>query len=94
MWVGLGTLAIFMPVQSYLIDVFPLFASSAAAANALFRSLMGAFVPLAGPALYRVLGQGWGNTLLAAIALVFTPLAWIAFRHGKFIRLRFPGYVK
>jgi multidrug resistance protein len=93
-WVGLGTLAIFMPVQSYLIDSFPLFASSAAAANALFRSLMGAFVPLAGPALYQALGQGWGNTLLAAIALVFTPLAWIAFRHGKFIRLRFPGNVK
>jgi multidrug resistance protein len=93
-WVGLGTLAIFMPVQSYLIDAFTLFASSAAAANALFRSLMGAFIPLAGPALYQALGQGWGNTLLAAIALIFTPLAWIAFHHGKYIRLRFPGLAK
>lgn len=93
-WVGLGTLAVFMPVQSYLIDAFPLWAASAAAANTILRSLAGAFVPLAGPALYRALGQGWGNSLLAFMALAFTPLSWICFRFGGRIREMWPGRVK
>lgn len=58
-FVGIGTLAVFMPIQSYLIDAFPLYAASAAAANTILRSLAGAFLPLAGPALYQALGQGW-----------------------------------
>jgi MFS family permease len=60
-WVGLGTLAIFMPVQTYLIDAFELHAASASAANTVLRSLLGAFLPLAGPGLYAALGQGWGT---------------------------------
>ncbi|KAI5360105.1 Putative major facilitator superfamily, MFS transporter superfamily [Septoria linicola] len=93
-FVGLGTLAIFMPVQSYLIDAFTLYASSAAAANTIFRSMLGAFLPLAGPSLYAALGQGWGNTLLAGIALAFTPMAWVIFRFGERIRKGYPGRVK
>ncbi|KAF2210121.1 hypothetical protein CERZMDRAFT_113546 [Cercospora zeae-maydis SCOH1-5] len=93
-WIGLGTLAIFMPVQSYLIDSFTLYASSAAAANTIFRSMLGAFLPLAGPSLYEALGQGWGNSLLAFIALAFTPMAWIMFRYGERIRKNHPGKVK
>ncbi|PPJ59149.1 hypothetical protein CBER1_03062 [Cercospora berteroae] len=92
-WIGLGTLAIFMPVQSYLIDAFTLYASSAAAANTIFRSMLGAFLPLAGPSLYAALGQGWGNTLLAFIALAFTPMAWIMFRYGERMRKNHPGKV-
>ena len=95
-WVGLGTLAVFMPVQSYLIDAFTVWAASAAAANTILRSLAGAFVPLAGPALYRALrqGWGWGNSLLAFLALAFTPLSWVCFRYGERIRRRWPGRVK
>lgn len=93
-WVGLGTLCVFMPVQSYLIDAFPLYAASAAAANTIFRSFLGAFLPLAGPSLYRALGQGWGNTLLAFVALAFTPMAWIIFKYGGIIRERYPGRQK
>lgn len=92
--VGLGTLCVFMPVQSYLIDAFPLYAASAAAANTIFRSFLGAFLPLAGPSLYRALGQGWGNTLLAFVALAFTPMAWIIFKYGGIIRERYPGRQK
>jgi hypothetical protein len=57
-WVGLGTLAIFMPVQTYLIDAFEAHAASASAANTILRPLLGAFLPLAGPGLYERLGQG------------------------------------
>ena len=42
-WVGLGALAIFMPVQTYLIDAFEVHAASASAANTVLRSFLGAF---------------------------------------------------
>lgn len=93
-WVGLGTVSVYMPVQTYLIDAFPLYAASASAANTIIRSLAGAFLPLAGPALYRSLGQGWGNSLLAFIALAFTPMAWILFRYGERIRKNHPGKIQ
>lgn len=85
-WVGLGTLSIFMPVQTYLIDAFPLYAASASAASTVVRSLAGAFLPLAGPSLYSALGQGWGNTVLALVALAFTPVAWVLLKYGERIR--------
>lgn len=89
-WVGLGTLAIFMPVQTYLIDAFELHAASASAANTILRSLLGAFLPLAGPALFSRLGQGWGNSVLGFVALGFTPLAWVIWRFGERIRKAYP----
>lgn len=92
-FVGLGTLAIFMPVQTYLIDAFDIYAASAAAANTITRSLLGAFLPLAGPSMYGALGQGWGNSLLAFIALAFTPLAWIIYRYGERIRKAYPVHL-
>ena len=89
-WVAFGTLAVFTPIQTYLIDAFPLHAASAAAANTVFRSLTGAFLPLAGPKMYESLGQGWGNSLLAFIALAFTPIVWILIRYGERIRIACP----
>lgn len=89
--VGLGTVAVVMPVQAYLIDAFPLHAASVSAANTIFRSLLGAFLPLVGPRMYTTLGQGWGNTLLAVVAFVFTPLTWVMVRYGESIRRRWPG---
>jgi len=46
-----GVLGTFMPISTYLIDAFQLYAASALAANAVLRSLMGALLPLAGPAM-------------------------------------------
>jgi len=88
--VGLGTVAVVMPVQTYLIDAFPLHAASVSAANTIFRSLLGAFLPLIGPRMYATLGQGWGNTLLAVVAVVFTPLTWTMVRRGEDLRRRWP----
>lgn len=87
---AIGNLAIFLPVQAYLIDAFEIYASSAAAANTLTRSLIGASLPLAGPEMYRALGQGWGNSLLAFVALAFAPLGWIICRYGESIRKAYP----
>lgn len=44
-----GVLGTFMPISTYLIDAFQLYAASALAANTVLRSLMGALLPLAGP---------------------------------------------
>lgn len=90
---AIGNLAIFLPVQTYFIDAFETYAASAATANTLTRSLIGAFLPLAGPDMYKELGQGWGNSLLAFIALVFAPLGWVIYRYGERIRKAYPVHL-
>ncbi|KAK5089328.1 hypothetical protein LTR70_007125 [Exophiala xenobiotica] len=89
LWVGFGMLATFMPIQTYLVDAFTIHAASAIAANTVLRSLVGAFLPLAGPKMYATLGLGWGNSLLAFIALLVSPVAWIFFRYGEAIRKKY-----
>jgi len=86
MWVGLGLMATFMPIQTYMVDAFTIHAASAIAANTVLRSLAGAFLPLAGPKMYGALGLGWGNSLLAFIALALSPLSWIFYKYGERIR--------
>lgn len=88
-WVGLGMLGSFMPIQTYLVDAYTIHAASAIAANTVLRSAVGAFLPLAGPKLYAALGLGWGNSLLAFIALLISPIAWIFYRYGEQIRKKY-----
>jgi multidrug resistance protein len=86
MFIGIGFLATFLSISLYLVDAFPIHAASAIAANTVLRSLAGAFLPLAGPSMYASLGLGWGNSLLAFIALALSPLTWVFFRYGERIR--------
>ncbi|KIW17886.1 hypothetical protein PV08_05081 [Exophiala spinifera] len=86
LFVGLGLMATFMPIQTYLVDAYHLHAASALAASTVLRSFVGAFLPLAGPKMYEALGLGWGNSLLAFIALALSPVSWILYRHGEKIR--------
>lgn len=86
LWIGLGLLATFMPIQTYLVDAYHMHAASALAACTVLRSIAGAFIPLAGPAMYQALGLGWGNSLLAFIALALSPLSWIFYKYGERIR--------
>ena len=85
-WVGLGLIATFMCIQTYMIDCFTIYAASAIAANTVLRSLMGAFLPLAGPDMYDALGLGWGNSLLAFIGLAMVPLTFLFYKYGEKIR--------
>jgi hypothetical protein len=75
-----------MPINTYLVDAFTLHAASALAASTVLRSLMGALLPLAGRRMYQALGLGWGNSLLAFIALAFAPMTWVLFKYGERIR--------
>ncbi|KAL8869865.1 MAG: hypothetical protein Q9174_003948 [Haloplaca sp. 1 TL-2023] len=85
-FVGLGLLATFMPVSTYLVDAYTLHAASALAANTILRSLLGALLPLAGRSMYNKLGLGWGNSLLAFIAVALCPIPIVFWRYGERIR--------
>ncbi|KAL8646597.1 MAG: hypothetical protein Q9210_006048 [Variospora velana] len=85
-FVGLGLLATFLPVITYLVDAFPIYAASATAASTIFRSLLGALLPLAGRSMYNTLGLGWGNSLLAFISVALCPIPIVLYKYGERIR--------
>jgi len=77
-----------MPTLNYLVDAYTQYAASATAANTVLRSATGALLPLAGPKMYAALDLGWGNSLLAFIALALAPIPVIFWRYGKRIRTK------
>jgi hypothetical protein len=84
--VGFGMLASFLPIQTYLVDAFTEHAASVTASMTVVRSLIGAFLPLAGPAMYARLGLGWGNSVLGFISLAMLPFPVVFYYYGKRIR--------
>lgn len=87
--IGVGILASFMSVSTYLVDAYTLYAASALAANTVLRSILGGVLPLAGQSMYDKLGLGWGNSLLAFIALALCPLPIYFERYGEKLRKKF-----
>ncbi|KAF2429754.1 MFS general substrate transporter [Tothia fuscella] len=83
---GAGLLVIFMPANTYLVDVFTVHAASAMAANTVLRSVFAAFLPMGGPKLYAALGYGWGNTLLGFISCLMIPIPFLFLRYGEWLR--------
>lgn len=67
-------------------DTFELYAASALAANTVVRSIMATVLPLAAPSLYQALGMGWGNSLLAFLALAMVPVPLLLMKYGETIR--------
>ncbi|KAF2471754.1 putative MFS transporter [Lindgomyces ingoldianus] len=89
-FIGFSMFLVMMPVQIYLVDAFGSeAAASALAANTVLRNIAGAFLPLAGPHLYASLGLGWGNSLLAFIGILFTPIPVLFYKYGEWLRTRF-----
>ncbi|KAI1104254.1 MFS general substrate transporter [Jackrogersella minutella] len=87
---GLGALFVILPTQTYLVDFFgPQAAASALAANIIIRSPFGAFLTFAAPPLYANLGLGWGNSVLGFICFAFTPVPWLFYHYGEYLRTRF-----
>nr|A0A8F4PNE5.1 RecName: Full=MFS-type transporter atr4; AltName: Full=Atranorin biosynthesis cluster protein 4 [Stereocaulon alpinum]QXF68950.1 atr4 [Stereocaulon alpinum] len=83
---GIGLLVTLVCTLTYIVDAFTEYAASATAANAVMRSVVGATLPLAGPSMYQALGIGWGNSLLAFIALAGCPIPWVFYVYGERIR--------
>jgi len=70
-----------MPITTYLIDAYQIYAASALAANTVLRSLTGALLPLAGPAMVKLYWEGetdfslkpwaWGGEIVCLHLLRF-----------------------
>ncbi|KAG0645484.1 hypothetical protein D0Z07_8692 [Hyphodiscus hymeniophilus] len=88
-FIEIANMAVFICVSTYLIDAFTVYAASALATNTVVRSVASAVLPLAGQKMYNALGLGWGNSLLAFIALALVPISWILLKYGEPLRKRF-----
>ena len=75
-----------MPMSVYIVDAFDVYAASATAASTVFRSLLGALLPLGGRDLFIDLGMGWGSSLLGFIAIALAPMPFLLWRYGQRIR--------
>ncbi|KAF9010981.1 MFS polyamine transporter [Hymenopellis radicata] len=92
--VGAGIILNFQSMQTYVVDAFTLFAASALAAVSCFRSLAGFGFPLFAPTMYKALGYGKGDTVLAVVSIVIgCPAPFLFWKYGKTIRMR-SRYVK
>jgi len=92
--IGIGMIGFFLPSFMYTIEAFGFYAASAIASlylphvmttyltyRTFFRSIMGTFLPLAGPPLYNNLGLGWGNSVLGFIAVALIPIPILLYRY-------------
>ena len=77
--------------QAYALDAYTFYAASASAAGTFLRSLFGFGFPLFAPYMYASLGYGWGNSLLALVAIVLgIPAPLVLWRYGLWLRARSP----
>ncbi|KAF8310272.1 MFS general substrate transporter [Clavulina sp. PMI_390] len=83
---GFGTIGSFLCIQIYLIDNYQMFAASAVGAAASLRSLAGFGFPLFAQTMYSKLGLGWGNSVLALVALIFLPAPYLFYNYGHILR--------
>ncbi|CAK1366712.1 unnamed protein product [Cercospora beticola] len=82
-----GTAGTLQSIQTYVIDVYLSYSSSAMAAITILRSIAACALPLVAPAMFRNLEWGWGNSLLGFIALGFGVAAAVGLlRFGKVLR--------
>jgi hypothetical protein len=86
--IGFGLLITFMSANTYVVDVFTIYAASAIAVNTVLRSLLGAIVPLSSQQMYLALGYGWGNSLLGFVSLLLVPIPFVFVRYGERLRAR------
>jgi hypothetical protein len=83
---GLSMTLSTIPTETYGVDVYKIHGASAIAARVIFRAIAGAFLLLIGPPLYQGIGIGWGNTVLALIAVLFILPLGLLMRYGEWFR--------
>jgi multidrug resistance protein len=67
---GCGIILNTQAMQAYVTEAYLGYVASASAASQFLRSITGFAFPIFAPALYNVLGYGWGNSVLAFAFLV------------------------
>lgn len=63
-----GIMMGFNSLMPYILDSYPTYAASAAAATVVLRCVAAFILPLGAGDMYNTLGWGWGNTLLGGLA--------------------------
>lgn len=88
---GVGVIVTYQCIQSYMVDTYARFAASAIAAASFLRSLAGFGFPLFAPYMYTALGYGWGNSVLAFIAIALgIPAPIFLWKFGEKLRKMSP----
>lgn len=77
---------IFLQGLNYIIDVYKVNANSAIAANAFFRSWVGAGFPLFATPMFNNLGVPWAMSLLGFLCIAMIPVPILYFIYGERIR--------
>lgn len=84
-----GTIVSFQCIQTYIVDAYTRFAASGVAAATVLRSLAGFGFPPFAPYMYRALDYGWGNSLLAFVAIgLGIPAPFMLWKYGETLRAR------
>lgn len=87
--IAMGTVSGIQTMQSYIVDAYTRYAASGMAAAMVLRSLAGFGFPLFAPTMYDALGYGWGNSLLAFVALALgVPAPFLLWKYGAALRAR------
>jgi hypothetical protein len=85
---GMGNTLSFIYGSNYLAGAYGIYAASALAGNAVMRSVFGAALPLAGPAMYEAMTPQWAGTLLGLLEVLLIPIPFAFYRYGDRIRDR------
>ncbi|KAA1473236.1 MFS general substrate transporter [Dentipellis sp. KUC8613] len=85
---GFGLVVLYFSANAYLIETFQAYVASALAAKTVVRSGLGAAMPLIIVPMFHNLGNEWGATLLAFLALAILPIPYLFYFYGKSIRAR------
>lgn len=63
-----------------------MYAASALAVNTILRSAAGAAFPLFTSQMFHNLGTQWGATLLGCVGIILTPIPFVFYRYGAYLR--------
>ncbi|GAA5991335.1 hypothetical protein JCM10908_003263 [Rhodotorula pacifica] len=83
-----GLMLCFNSLQNYLVDAFYPYGAAAMAGATLLRSVTGAILPIFSPIMYKNLGYGVGNTIIACVLLPAIPAPFVVFKAGERLRER------
>ncbi|RMZ82169.1 hypothetical protein DV738_g1860, partial [Chaetothyriales sp. CBS 135597] len=82
-----GTIMGFQALQTYIVDAYQRYAASAVGAATFLRSLAGFGFPLFARPMFKALGLGWGNSLLAFLGIgIGIPAPLLLWKYGEMLR--------
>ena len=82
-----GLIMMATALGAYVVDSYQEYSASAFACSTAFKSLASFVFPIFAPQMYRALGYGWGNSLLAFVSCVVgLPTPYLLWKYGARLR--------